>query len=166
MRRHWSLTRGLISRGVGLASLTVLVLCCARFGLAAPLGQRSSGGALYEQTQQEQQQNQGLQPDTGIQPQEVPSPSIPTVILDDTRTVSPQQQQNGAKIVEPNQPLQSSPKPRTRTVQLTDFQQLVATSLGQTLPIYGANLFEDTPTTFAPVDHAPVTAEYMVGPGR
>ena len=42
---------------------------------------------------------------------------------------------------------------------------MVATSLGQTLPIYGMNLFEEAPTTFAPVDHAPVTADYVIGPG-
>ena len=164
MRRYSSFNPGLISRGIGLA---LLVLSGAAVASAAPMGQRTSSGALYEQTQQEQQQqqNQGLQPDTASQPSEVPTSSIPTVILDDTRTVSPQQQQNGAKTEEQNQPLQPRPKPKTRTVQLTDFQQLVATSLGQTLPIYGANLFEETPTTFAPVDHAPVTADYLVGPG-
>ena len=53
----------------------------------------------------------------------------------------------------------------TRTVELTDFQQLVATSLGQTLPIYGENLFHNVPTTFAPVDRVPVTADYVIGPG-
>ena len=42
---------------------------------------------------------------------------------------------------------------------------MVATSLGQTLPIYGVNLFEEAPTTFAPVDHAPVTSDYVIGPG-
>ncbi len=51
------------------------------------------------------------------------------------------------------------------SVELTDFQRLVATSLGQTLPIYGASLFENVPTTFAPVDHIPVTADYVIGPG-
>ncbi len=123
---------------------------------------------MYEQAQQEQQQqqqqqqNQGLAPNT-INGQTTDLPSIPTVVLDDTRIV-PQQQPNGPKQQDQNQ-LQPRPKPKTRAVELTDFQQLVATSLGQTLPIYGANLFEETPTTFAPVDHAPVTSDYVIGPG-
>ncbi|HVO78826.1 MAG TPA: SLBB domain-containing protein [Candidatus Bathyarchaeia archaeon] len=53
----------------------------------------------------------------------------------------------------------------SRTVELTDFQRLVAQSLGYTLPIYGASLFTNAPTTFAPVDRIPVTANYVVGPG-
>lgn len=48
---------------------------------------------------------------------------------------------------------------------LTEFQKLVASSLGKPLPIYGQNLFLTVPTTFAPVDRVPVTANYVVGPG-
>jgi protein involved in polysaccharide export with SLBB domain len=47
----------------------------------------------------------------------------------------------------------------------TEFQRFAATSLGRVLPIYGANLFEHVPTTFAPLDRVPVTADYVVGPG-
>ena len=138
----------------------IVALACSDSAFA----QRGSSTALYEQAQQEQQQqqNQGLAPNT-INGQTNDIPSIPTVVLDDTRIV-PQQQQNGPKQQDQNQ-LPLRPKPKTRAVELTDFQQLVATSLGQTLPIYGANLFEETPTTFAPVDHAPVTADYVIGPG-
>jgi polysaccharide biosynthesis/export protein len=168
MLRRGRIYPGVFSRVVSFALVAVLTLSSTAVGLAAPIGQRGGGGALYEQAQQEQQQqqqNQGLQPspNTGQTPEGVPS-SMPTVILDDSRTVSPQQQ-NGTKPEEQNQQLQPRPRPKARTVELTDFQQLVATSLGQTLPIYGANLFQDTPTTFAPVDHAPVTAEYQIGPG-
>ena len=48
---------------------------------------------------------------------------------------------------------------------LTDFQQMVLSSIGKTLPIYGLSLFENVPTTFAPVDRVPVTADYVIGPG-
>jgi len=48
---------------------------------------------------------------------------------------------------------------------LTDFQKLVESSLGQSLPIYGASLFDNVPSTFAPADHIPVTADYVIGPG-
>src|SRR5208337_638906 len=56
-------------------------------------------------------------------------------------------------------------KENVKKVELTDFQKLVESSLGQVLPIYGASLFEDVPSTFAPVDHIPVTADYVIGPG-
>ena len=88
-------------------------------------------------------------------PEGVPS-TTPTVILDDTHTLPPT-----------NTPPKPSPQAenQSKTVELTDFQQLVAASLGQTLPIYGQNLFLNVPTTFAPVDRIPVTADYVIGPG-
>src|SRR5437763_4950668 len=47
----------------------------------------------------------------------------------------------------------------------TEFQKFVYSSIGQRLPIYGRNLFENVPSTFAPVDRIPVPADYVVGPG-
>lgn len=47
----------------------------------------------------------------------------------------------------------------------TEFQKLVYASVGQRLPIFGSNLFLDAPSTFAPIDRAPVPADYVVGPG-
>ena len=52
-----------------------------------------------------------------------------------------------------------------KPLELTDFQKLVQSSLGQVLPVYGENLFDHVPTTFAPVDRVPVTADYVIGPG-
>ncbi len=46
----------------------------------------------------------------------------------------------------------------------TEFQRFVAASVGQLLPIYGANLFRDVPSTFSPNELAPVTADYVIGP--
>ncbi len=51
------------------------------------------------------------------------------------------------------------------TQPLSEFQQLVATSTGRTLPIYGASLFGGVPSTFAPVDDLAVAADYTLGPG-
>jgi polysaccharide biosynthesis/export protein len=45
------------------------------------------------------------------------------------------------------------------------FQQMVYESVGKMLPIYGASLFRNPPSTFAPVDSIPVTPEYVIGPG-
>jgi protein involved in polysaccharide export with SLBB domain len=49
--------------------------------------------------------------------------------------------------------------------QPTEFQRMVYASVGQMLPIYGAKLFLQSPSTFAPVDQVPVTSNYLVGPG-
>ncbi|HEY6351149.1 MAG TPA: SLBB domain-containing protein [Candidatus Angelobacter sp.] len=46
-----------------------------------------------------------------------------------------------------------------------EFQQFVANSLGYRLPIFGQNLFENVPSTFAPLDYVPVTPDYLIGPG-
>jgi protein involved in polysaccharide export with SLBB domain len=47
----------------------------------------------------------------------------------------------------------------------TEFQRFVYSSTGQRLPVYGRNLFENVPGTFAPLDRVPVPADYVVGPG-
>lgn len=46
-----------------------------------------------------------------------------------------------------------------------EFQDFVAVTVGQSLPMYGYDLFHGVPSTFAPVDRIPVTADYVVGPG-
>jgi len=46
----------------------------------------------------------------------------------------------------------------------TEFQKFVAATTGQLLPLYGANLFRRVPSTFAPINLAPVTSNYVIGP--
>jgi protein involved in polysaccharide export with SLBB domain len=48
---------------------------------------------------------------------------------------------------------------------LTEFQKFVASTTGQVLPIYGANLFRHVPSTFAPLNLTPVPPDYVIGPG-
>ncbi len=48
---------------------------------------------------------------------------------------------------------------------LTEFQKFIASTTGQVLPIYGANLFRQVPSTFAPLNMAPVPSSYVIGPG-
>jgi protein involved in polysaccharide export with SLBB domain len=48
---------------------------------------------------------------------------------------------------------------------LTEFQKFVAGTTGQVLPVFGASLFQNAPSTFAPVDQAPVPPDYVIGPG-
>ncbi len=66
----------------------------------------------------------------------------------------------------------TSPNRRDRSIQpaeppepLSEFQKFVAATAGQVLPVFGADLFQNTPSTFAPVDQGPVTADYLLGPG-
>lgn len=47
----------------------------------------------------------------------------------------------------------------------TEFQHMVANSTGKMLPLYGASLFRNVPSTFAPLDNVPVTPDYVIGPG-
>jgi len=61
-------------------------------------------------------------------------------------------------------PLQALPQ-RLPPEPLTEFQKFVASTTGQILPIYGAELFRNVPSTFAPLQMSPVPADYVVGPG-
>lgn len=47
----------------------------------------------------------------------------------------------------------------------TEFQLLVSQTVGTDLPIFGADLFNNPPSTFAPVGEAQVTPEYVIGTG-
>jgi polysaccharide biosynthesis/export protein len=55
---------------------------------------------------------------------------------------------------------------RQQTImERNEFQDFVAQSVGRDLPMFGYNLFQNAPSTFAPVDRVPVTPDYVVGPG-
>jgi len=47
----------------------------------------------------------------------------------------------------------------------TEFQLLVRASVGKLLPVYGDSLFQQVPTTFAPLRDVNVTPDYVLGPG-
>ncbi|WP_263382435.1 SLBB domain-containing protein [Granulicella arctica] len=115
----------------------------------------------------------GTQSDTTNQqspnlPQQASPPQIgPRVLTQPDQTNQRnglQQQDNGTNSqTERNgrQPVQNPLEP----VQLTPFQRLVAASVGRVLPVFGATLFTNVPSTFAPVDRIPVTPDYVIGPG-
>ncbi len=48
---------------------------------------------------------------------------------------------------------------------LTDFQRLARTSTGELLPVYGRDLFQRAPNTFAPGNQLAPQADYVLGPG-
>lgn len=47
----------------------------------------------------------------------------------------------------------------------SEFQKFLWDNLGKDLPIFGSDFFVNTPSTFAPVTNAPVSSEYVLGPG-
>jgi protein involved in polysaccharide export with SLBB domain len=79
---------------------------------------------------------------------------------------SGQTDQNGTSQQGTQQQLQQSQSlERLPLDSPTEFQQMIANSTGKTLPIYGAHLFRNPPSTFAPLNMVPVTPDYVVGPG-
>lgn len=52
-----------------------------------------------------------------------------------------------------------------RKQSLTEFQRVVAGSVGEILPIFGANLFSNIAAGLAPIDRTPVTSNYVVNTG-
>jgi polysaccharide export outer membrane protein len=49
--------------------------------------------------------------------------------------------------------------------QKSEFEKFAEDAIGRPLPVYGRQLFDEVPTTFAPVEHVPVPADYVLGPG-
>lgn len=47
----------------------------------------------------------------------------------------------------------------------TEFEQMVADTVGHVLPLFGQSLFVQPPSTFAPVDLMQVPSDYVIGPG-
>ena len=67
----------------------------------------------------------------------------------------------------PAKPAAAEPaKPAARpAAERNEFQQFIEASTGQRLPIFGHELFEAAPSTFAPVENIAVPADYVIGPG-
>ena len=132
-------------------------------GLAQMNGPVLFGGALTtpnDTSQQQQQEQQTTFPATQ------PVQTVPN-LLTDTRQRGSQQGVGDAEDRSQDSRFgrQTGPGVPESPVQLTSFQRLVAASVGRVLPIYGASLFTNVPSTFAPVDRIPVTTDYVIGPG-
>lgn len=63
----------------------------------------------------------------------------------------------------------TSPVPSTRVVgpitTRSEFEMFAEDAAGRPLQVYGRQLFDEVPTTFAPMDRTPVPADYVLGPG-
>lgn len=51
------------------------------------------------------------------------------------------------------------------TDPITDFQKLTGSATGEMPSVFGRDLFQKAPSTFAPANQIPVTNNYIVGPG-
>lgn len=47
----------------------------------------------------------------------------------------------------------------------SEFQKYAEDATGRKLPVFGRQVFDQVPSTFAPIDNTPVPADYVVGPG-
>ena len=81
----------------------------------------------------------------------VPSPQPNQVVTYTDQNGKPVSRENSVSIPLPPEPL-------------TEFQKFTASITGIVLPIFGANLFQSVPSTFAPLDNAPVPPDYVIGP--
>ncbi|HUJ85346.1 MAG TPA: polysaccharide biosynthesis/export family protein, partial [Burkholderiales bacterium] len=73
-----------------------------------------------------------------------------------------EQQPGTEQGLRPGAPFQQSPLPPQ---QQSEFQNFIEQSIGVRLPIFGQDLFQQVPSTFAPVEQVPVPADYVIGPG-
>ncbi|MBS1804120.1 MAG: SLBB domain-containing protein [Acidobacteria bacterium] len=118
---------------------------------ASPGCSRQSTGQNASQTGQGQQNQTGILGQLNQNPQNFSRPDRNYFDLD----------QYGRQ---PNRPYRIN-QPPPPPEHLTEFQKFIASSTGQVLPIYGSNLFRDVPSTFAPIDMAPVPSDFVIGPG-
>jgi protein involved in polysaccharide export with SLBB domain len=126
------------------------------------------GGVGWAQTAEAPNQ----QPQTEQQRPEAPFPqtrplSIPRITnttpaqerLEQARSPQKMLCYRGGEVVDcPSELLRPLPEPDL------EFQEFVASSLGTRLPIFGQTLFENVPSTFAPLDRVQVPADYVIGP--
>ena len=72
----------------------------------------------------------------------------------------------GPKVGNDNNP---TPPPASKVAgpltDRSDFQQFAEDAAGHPLLVYGRQLFDEVPSTFAPMDRIPVPANYVIGPG-
>ena len=66
---------------------------------------------------------------------------------------------------QPQSPVGRAATPIAPPEPTTDLQRLAQSSTGELLPIFGHDLFQAVPSTFAPGDQLAISPDYVVGPG-
>lgn len=90
-----------------------------------------------------------------------PSPSDRTPVLMPPGGYSQDRYIPGVPPLNPSQIARRQAPPRPET----EFEQMVADSVGRPLPLFGQSLFIQPPSTFSPVDWMQVPDDYIIGPG-
>jgi protein involved in polysaccharide export with SLBB domain len=105
----------------------------------------------------------GAQAQRGNGAQSPGNGSIPvhTPVLSTPGIPSPGQLEPTTPPVNPSQ----GQHPRNALQPETEFEQMVADSVGRPLPLFGQSLFVQPPSTFSPVDWMQVPSDYTIGPG-
>src|SRR5215471_6199545 len=136
-------------------SLSALILVC--------LFQVAEGqiGVLDNQNQQNQQTQQNQQ----NQPAPTRGTTFPPIIERPKVNITNRPGEETQLTTQPQTAVQGVTPELLPVEPDIEFQQFVANSLGYMLPIFGQNLFENVPSTFAPLEYVPVTSEYLIGPG-
>jgi len=136
-------------------SLSALILVC--------LFQVAEGqiGVLDNQNQQNQQTQQNQQ----NQPAPTRGTTFPPIIERPKVNITNRPGEETQLTTQPQTAVQGVTPELLPVEPDIEFQQFVASSLGYRLPIFGQNLFENVPSTFAPLDYVPVTPDYLIGPG-
>lgn len=94
---------------------------------------------------------------TQASPAAIPQPS-----MTQPQTYNDIGNQNNSQLSRYSNPRYEKPLPPQ---PLTEFQKFVAGTTGEVLPVFGADLFQNAPSTFAPIDESPVPPDYVIGPG-
>ncbi len=103
-------------------------------------------------------------PSTGINPvQTMPAypitPALPVVTPGKAALSQQEEEKNADQLAAPATRLAGPIRQRS------DFELFVEDAAGHPLAVYGRQLFDEVPTTFAPIDRIPVPANYVLGPG-
>ena len=111
-------------------------------------------------------QNNGLQTQQGYIGLQSPNYGQPNTTSNGSQSQAnrPQNYNDTTNPSGPNQNRETNTL-RLPAQPLTEFQKFVAGTTGQMLPVFGANLFLNAPSTFAPMDQTPVPPDYVIGPG-
>src|SRR6266850_1890004 len=97
----------------------------------------------------------------GAQGRDYSSPAVPPPVLRTPPDFSADQHIQSPPSLNPSQ----LPQRNTVLRPETEFQQMVADSVGRVLPLFGQSYFGQPPSTFAPIDQLQVSDDYIIGAG-
>jgi protein involved in polysaccharide export with SLBB domain len=97
----------------------------------------------------------------GTQPHDNSAIPVTAPVLANPTGGNPDQYTPSTPPPNPSQSIRQQVTPQPQT----EFEQLVADSVGRPLPLFGQSLFLQPPSTFSPIDWMQVPSDYIIGPG-